>query len=88
MDMLILAQVAYNLGQLSDIYHENVYTEAVKRFYTINNLGAMSTYTESSCYIREEELESIRKLIESKIVGSGYLHKYLKYKNKYLQLKK
>lgn len=47
----------------------------------------MSTYTSSSCSISEENLKSIKQLIKSKIVGSGYLYKYKKYKNKYLQIK-
>jgi hypothetical protein len=82
-NIIRLAQVAYNLGQLSAEYKDDsVYTPAVKRFYDMNNLGAMHTYTQSSCDISAEDLQSIRELKESKskIVGSGYLHKYLKYK--------
>jgi hypothetical protein len=83
-----LVQIAYNLGQLSVEYKDDsVYTLAVKRFYDMNNLGAMSTYTQSSRDISAKDLKKINKLVESKIVGSGYLYKYLKYKNKYLQLK-
>ena len=88
-NLVRLAQIAYNLGQLSAVYDDDsVYTSTVKRFYTINNLGVMSTYTKSKCDISAEDLDKIINLIESKIVGSGYLHKYLKYKKKYLQLKK
>jgi hypothetical protein len=86
-DLVRLAQVAYNLGQLSAVYDDSVYTPKVKQFYHRNNLDVMSTYTSSSCSISPKDLKKINKLVESKIVGSGYLYKYLKYKNKYLQLK-
>ena len=86
-NLVRLCQIAYNLGQLSAVYDDEVYTPNVKHFYTINNLNEMSTYTNSSCSISEENLKSIKQLIESKIVGSGYLYKYKKYKNKYLQIK-
>ena len=86
-DLVRLCQIAYNLGQLSAVYHDAVYTDDVKRFYKINNLDKMSTYTCTSCSIDVEDLERIRQLIESKKVGSGYLHKYKKYKNKYLKKK-
>jgi hypothetical protein len=89
-DLVRLCQIAYNLGQLSAVYEDDVvYTENVKRFYVTNNLDKMSTYVSSSacCVISEENLESIRKHVECKMVGSGYLHKYKKYKKKYLQKK-
>ena len=86
-NLVRLCQIAYNLGQLSAVYDDEVYTPNVKHFYTINNLNEMNTYTNSSCSISEENLKSIKQLIESKIVGSGYLYKYKKYKNKYLQIK-
>ena len=82
-----LCQIAYNLGQLSAVYADAVYTEEVKNFYTMNNLDRMSTYVSSSCEISEEKLVSIRRRVESKKSGAGYLHKYLKYKKKYLQKK-
>ena len=82
-----LCQIAYNLGQLSAVYADAVYTEEVKNFYTMNNLDRRSTYVSSSCEISEENLESIRRRVESKKSGAGYLHKYLKYKKKYLQKK-
>jgi hypothetical protein len=84
-NLVRLAQIAYNLGQLSAMYDDAVYTPEVKQFYTMNNLGAMNTYT--SCAISYEHLQKIRQLKDSKIIGSGYLHKYLKYKKKYIQLK-
>lgn len=83
-----LCQIAYNLGQLSAVKDDSVYTQAVKEFYKMNNLGAMRTYTARECVISAEDLEKIKQLIDNKIIGSGYLHKYLKYKKKYLQLKK
>ena len=88
-DLERLCQIAYNLGQLSAVYNEDsVYTPAVKRFYDMNNLGAMRTYTQNSCTISVEDVQKISELVESKKTGAGYLHKYLKYKKKYLQLKK
>jgi hypothetical protein len=88
-NLVKLAQVAYNLGQLSIEYKDDiVYTPKVKRFYEMNNLGEMSTYTKSSCDLSAEDLQKIRQQLDSKRSGSGYLHKYLKYKKKYLQLKK
>jgi hypothetical protein len=87
-DLVRLCQIAYNLGQLSAVYDDAVYTDDVKHFYKINNLDKMSTYTCTSWSIDVEDLERIRQLIESKKIGSGYLHKYKKYKNKYLQKKK
>jgi hypothetical protein len=87
-DLVRLCQIAYNLGQLSAVYNDAIYTENVKRFYEINNLGDIITYTRTRCSIDEHIIESIRQLIESKKIGSGYLHKYKKYKNKYLQKKK
>jgi len=84
-NLVRLAQIAYNLGQLSAVYDDAVYTPEVKQFYTMNNLGAMNTYT--PCAISYEHLQKIRQLKDSKIIGSGYLHKYLKYKKKYIQLK-
>jgi hypothetical protein len=89
-NLVKLAQIAYNLGQLSAVYDDSVYTPEVKQFYEMNDLGVMRTYTQSSCDISAEDLQKIRELIKSKSkkVGSGYLHKYLKYKKKYLQLKK
>ncbi len=86
-NLVRLAQIAYNLGQLSAVYDDAVYTPNVKQFYTINNLDKMSAYTKSSCTIISTDIEKLRGLIDSKIIGSGYLHKYLKYKKKYLQLK-
>jgi hypothetical protein len=47
----------------------------------------MSAYTKSNCFIIDKDLEKIRCLIDSKTIGSGYLHKYKKYKKKYLQIK-
>ena len=82
-----LCQIAYNLGQLSAVYADAVYTEEVKKFYTMNNLDRMSTYVSSSCEISTENFASIRQHVESKRSGAGYLHKYLKYKKKYLQKK-
>jgi len=83
-----LCQIAYNLGQLSAVYDDDVvYKPNVKQFYTMNNLDKMSTYTSSSCPISAEDLQKIRELIDSKKIGSGYLHKYLKYKKKYIKLK-
>jgi len=87
-ELVRLAQIAYNLGQLSAVYDDDIYTENIKRFYTMNNLDKMSAYiTSSSCAISDEDLQKIRKLIDSKIIGAGYLHKYLKYKKKYIKLK-
>jgi len=82
-----LCQIAYNLGQLSAVYGDVVYTTNVKQFYTMNNLDKMSAYTSSRCAISDKHLQKIRELIDSKIIGSGYLHKYLKYKKKYIKLK-
>lgn len=86
-NLVRLAQVAYNLGQLSAVYEDAVYSPDVKRFYSMNNLDKTSAYTKSSCTIMTTDIEKIRRLIDSKIIGSGYLQKYLKYKKKYLQLK-
>jgi len=86
-ELVRLAQIAYNLGQLSAVYDDDIYTENIKRFYTMNNLDKMSTYiTSSSCAVSDEHFQKIRQLIDSKIIGSGYLHKYLKYKKKYIKL--
>ena len=87
-ELVRLCQIAYNLGQLSAVYDDAVYIPNVKQFYEMNNLDKMSTYiTSSCCPISEEHLQKIRQLIDSKIIGSGYLHKYLKYKKKYIKLK-
>ena len=86
-NLVRLAQVAYNLGQLSAVYDDAVYSPDVKTFYSMNNLDKTSAYTKSSCTIMTTDIEKIRRLIDSKIIGSGYLQKYLKYKKKYLQLK-
>ena len=86
-NLVRLCQIAYNLGQLSAVYNDVVYTRDVKQFFTINKLDKLSTYTRSSCVISIKNLESIRQLIDSIIVGAGYLYKYKKYKNKYLQIK-
>jgi hypothetical protein len=86
--LIRLCQIAYNLGQLSVVYDDNdVYTSKVRRFFDKNKLGEMITYTSSSCSIKVKDLDRIKQHIESKIVGAGYLYKYKKYKNKYLQIK-
>jgi len=90
-NLVRLAQVAYNLGQLDAVYFDDVYTASVRTFYNMNNLDKMSSYTENSCDINKEDLEKIRLLMDSKIIGSGnlykYVNKYLKYKKKYFELK-
>jgi len=86
-ELIRLCQIAYNLGQLSAVYDDIIYTPDVKEFFYMNNLDKMSTYTCTSCSIDVKDLERIRQHIESKIVGSGYIYKYKKYKNKYLQIK-
>jgi hypothetical protein len=86
-NLVRLAQVAYNLGQLSAVYDDAVYTKEVKKFYTMNNLNKMSTYTDSSCDIRTEDLEKISQFIDNKIFRARYLQKYLKYKKKYFRKK-
>jgi hypothetical protein len=84
-NLVRLAQIAYNLGQLDAVYFDDIYTPSVRTFYNMNNLDKMSAYTENSCDISKEDLEKIRLLMDSKIIGSGYLYKYL---NKYLKYKK
>ena len=86
-NLIRLAQVAYNLGQLSAVYDDAIYKKNVKKFYDMNNLDKMSTYVTSRCMISDKHLQKIRQLIDSKIIGSGYLQKYLKYKKKYFRIK-
>jgi hypothetical protein len=81
-----LCQVAYNLGQLRSVYHDEIYKENVRRFYDINRLDRIRTYTQDSCTISEENLQKVRELIQSKSL-TKYIYKYKKYKKKYLQKK-
>lgn len=86
-DLVRLAQIAYNLGQLSAVYDDAVYTIFVKQFYDKNKLDKLRTYTKSSCDISPDNLKTINRFIENKKTGAGYLHKYKKYKKKYLKFK-
>lgn len=82
LSVLKVLQLAYNIGQLKAVFeNESVYNNKLYKFYYENRLDDISTYISADIYNR-----NINKL-EQKGAGS-YYHKYIKYKNKYIQLKK
>lgn len=90
-----LAQIAYNIGQLS-VYIDN-FDERSKEYFYSNELDKITSYINlSTCEIMQEELEQLSQQLDEKIIllesiegGSDkYYAKYIKYKNKYLELKK
>lgn len=95
-----LAQIAYNIGQLS-IYIESdelFKPEPIQKYYKENNLDLISSYANLNEYLIEE-LERLGDQIDAKIqeieTGGGvltggnnkYYLKYLKYVGKNIKLK-
>jgi hypothetical protein len=96
-NLVKLCQIAYNIGQLSVyIDSDKVYDGNPRDFYYINNLNQINSYVDVKlCSIDSNKLENLIKKINEKLKelkkqsgGSfNYYNKYLKYKQKYLQLK-
>ncbi len=94
-----LAQIAYNIGQLSNhIDSDSLYEGDALSYYYGNKLNEISSYIDvSKCDLKSAELEELIQKLDEKIEAmkkqsggssSQYYNKYLKYKEKYLQLKK
>jgi hypothetical protein len=97
LDLRRLCQIAYNLGQLEAVYNDEIYTKDVKTYYEKNKLEDINSYIDlSSCHDDKDYTDNICNIkkiskIEEVILKGGninYYVKYLKYKNKYLLLKK
>lgn len=94
-----LAQIAYNIGQLSNhIDSDSLYEGDALTYYYENKLNEIGSYIDlATCNIKSDELEELIKKLDDKIneitiqsggTSSMYYIKYLKYKEKYLELKK
>lgn len=95
-----LAQIAYNIGQLSNhIDSEPLYEGDALTYYYGNKLNEISSYIDvDKCDVKSDKLEELIEKLDEKISeikkqsggnsDSKYYNKYLKYKEKYLQLKK
>lgn len=94
-----LAQIAYNIGQLSNhIDSDPLYEGDALSYYYGNKLNEIGSYIDvSKCDVKSAELEELIQKLDEKIEAmrkqtggnqSKYYSKYLKYKEKYLQLKK
>ncbi len=95
-----LAQIAYNIGQLSNhLETDEMFSGEPLTYYHENKLGDISSYVElSDCDVDSDEMKKLSEELDNKIRelqeqtgGKGksdYYQKYLKYKNKYLELKK
>lgn len=91
-----LAQIAYNIGQLS-VYIDTdpLFEGHLKEYFYLNELDQITSYVDlSTCEILTEELEQIEEQLNEKLSqlgsmegGNNYYAKYIKYKNKYLELK-
>jgi hypothetical protein len=95
-----LAQIAYNIGQLS-VYLDSdiVYEGDPKKYYYENNLGRIESYIDlSTCTTEQDNIAELCDVINTKINNiqdqdggyknnDPYYAKYIKYKNKYLNLK-
>lgn len=96
---LRLGQIAYNIGQLS-VYmdSDDIYNGKPREFYLSNKLNKLESYVNiNSCEIDSVKLDELIEKINLKLKKlqmeqsggkNNYYAKYLKYKNKYLALKK
>lgn len=91
-----LAQIAYNIGQLSIYIDSDSFFEGNPReYFYLNELDKVTSYIDSTkCEIVGDELEQLENKLDEKILllnsqtgGTNYYAKYIKYKNKYLELK-
>jgi hypothetical protein len=91
--LLRICQIGYNLGQLSK--HLDEFSEEAKKFYTDNNLQDISSYIDITKCGSENYSEIIQEIDKFIIElnrtttqsGGNIKEKYMKYKNKYLNLK-
>lgn len=94
-----LIQLAYNAGQLSQLIHLGKIPDDIKHCVEENNLLSLDTYISKETqdiinrtYLNGTHLDKVRENIH--MLGGGdpkenqYYYKYLKYKHKYLSLKK
>ena len=92
--LLRICQIAYNLGQYQALYSDysltEYFTSDINTYYTKNKLNNFYSYVYlDDCQDDEKYTELISKIknLIPKQKGGNYL-KYLKYKKKYLLLKK
>ena len=92
--LLRLCQIAYNLGQYQALYSDysltEYFTSEINKYYTNNKLNNYNSYVYlEDCKDNEKYTELISKIknLIPKQKGGNY-YKYLKYKKKYLLLKK
>lgn len=91
-----IIQIAFNIGQYRAANENMNYRPEVIEFITSNNLDKVESYINISvCKIYDKLLDESIKLIETTLptlhkggMNKNYYTKYLKYKNKYLYLKK
>lgn len=93
-----LMQIAYNIGQLSNyIQSDPIFTEEIRAYFYGNALDQVGSYVDiSKCEFDADELNIITDQLDEKIAlikesqnggNDEYYAKYVKYKNKYLELK-
>ena len=93
-----LLQIAYNVGQLEAVWDDKFefYTYELKGYYNQNSLYKMETYMDNKSLIKlndaitDDMIEKLYKILNQQVMkgGSIYKAKYIKYKNKYMSLKK
>jgi hypothetical protein len=78
-------QLGYNAGQLSVFLERNTLPadrlEVIRKFVNENNMLNLDTY------VSPEIQEIVNRILNNKLDG-GYYFKYMKYKNKYMALKR
>jgi hypothetical protein len=89
-----LMQIAYNSGQYAYVSDSKNFTDDMKRYYEINNLGSIETYMDEESLkiindtIPETFIDTIILTTKAMQLGGYYGYKYLKYKHKYRKAKK
>ena len=88
--LLRICQIGYNLGQLSEHYHD--YEPNAIEFFELNKLNEIESYIDLDCELEidREIIETIKSMIRNIIETIDrikFTKKYLKYKNKYFQIK-
>jgi hypothetical protein len=93
--LIRLCQVAYNIGQYRSENNKKAYPQECQDYFELNNLDKIESYIslDDVSYDFTKIIEQIKSEKDKISVGlSGgnmsYYHKYLKYKNKYFELKK
>ena len=92
-----IGQLAYNAGQLSVFIDKNNLNQDIKKFVLENNMLDINTYISIEnqniidMILNQNNIDKIIEIIKNILSQQGgnnnYLQKYLKYKQKYINLK-